>query len=68
MGNSAGASYQKPGGASPASVVSDAVLKIISTDKPETRYRVCKFAKLLVWMRNYLGDKTFDNIILSQVK
>ncbi len=54
-------------GSSKASVISDAVSKIVSTRKPKTRYRVGKFAKPMVWMRTYLGDEIFDKIVMSQM-
>ncbi|MBU3820977.1 SDR family NAD(P)-dependent oxidoreductase [Flavobacteriaceae bacterium XHP0103] len=54
-------------GSSKPSVISDAVVKIIHSKKPKTRYRVGKFAKPMVWMRTYLGDRLFDNIVMSQM-
>lgn len=54
-------------GSSQPSVISDAVSKIIKTQKPKTRYRVGKFAKPMVWMRTYLGDELFDKIVMSQM-
>lgn len=54
-------------GSSKPSVIADTVSKIISTNKPKTRYRVGKFAKPMVWMRVYLGDKLFDKIVMSQM-
>ena len=55
-------------GGSPTSVISKTILKIVNASKPQTRYRVGKLAKPLVWMRTYLGDKIFDKIITSQIK
>jgi short-subunit dehydrogenase len=54
--------------ASPTSVISKTILKIVNSPKPQTRYRVGKLAKPLVWMRTYLGDKIFDKLITSQIK
>lgn len=54
-------------GSSQPSVIANAVSKIISTNNPKTRYRVGKFAKPMVWMRTYLGDKLFDRIVMSQM-
>ena len=59
--------YEK-GAASPASVISNTILKIINSTKPKTRYRVGKWAKSLVWMRLYMGDRIFDRALMSQVK
>lgn len=68
MAKSTKKSYENPGSASPASVISKTISKIISSKKPKTRYRVGKFAKPLVWARIYLGDRIFDKAIMSQVK
>lgn len=53
---------------SPASVISRTVSKIVNATRPKTRYRVGKWAKPMVWMRIYLGDRLFDRIIMSRVK
>jgi len=53
---------------SPPSVIAKTVSKIINSKNPKTRYRAGKFAKMLVWMRIYLGDRLFDTIMLSQIK
>jgi len=60
--------YEKPNGSSPTSVITKTISKIVNSNKPKTRYRVGKFAKPMVWMRTYLGDRMFDKIIMSQVK
>lgn len=54
-------------GSSQPSVIANAVSNIISSANPKTRYRVGKFAKPMVWMRVYLGDKLFDKIVMSQM-
>lgn len=54
-------------GSSKADVIADTIVKIINTNNPNTRYRVGKFAKPMVWMRIYLGDKLFDKIVMSQM-
>lgn len=56
------------GGSSPSSVISNIVSNIIASKRPKTRYRVGKFAKPMVWIRLYLGDRIFDKVIMSQVK
>ncbi len=48
-------------------VISKTVTKIINSNNPKTRYRVGLWAKPMVWMRIYLGDKLFDKIVMSQV-
>ncbi len=54
-------------GSSKPSVIADTVNKIVSSKNPKTRYRVGKFAKPMVWMRTYLGDRLFDRIVMSQM-
>jgi NAD(P)-dependent dehydrogenase (short-subunit alcohol dehydrogenase family) len=54
-------------GSSQPTVISDAIVKIINSNNPKTRYRVGKFAKPMVWMRTNLGDKLFDKIVMSQM-
>lgn len=58
--------YDKGQGSKPA-VISETVSKIVNTASPKTRYRVGLWAKPMVWMRIYLGDKLFDKIVMSQV-
>ncbi len=54
-------------GSSKSSVIAETVSKIIASNNPKTRYRVGKFAKPMVWMRLYLGDRLFDKIVMSQM-
>lgn len=61
-------SYDKPNAASPASVISNTISKIIKANRPKTRYRVGKYAKPLVWMRVFLGDRIFDSVVMSTIK
>ena len=55
------------GQGSKSTVISKTVSKIILAKKPKTRYRVGLWAKPMVWMRIYLGDRLFDKIVMSQV-
>lgn len=55
------------GQGSKTSVISNTISKIVNEPKPKTRYRVGLWAKPMVWMRIYLGDKLFDKIVMSQV-
>lgn len=55
------------GQGSKAAVIANTVSKIVKTETPKTRYRVGLWAKPMVWMRIYLGDKLFDKIVMSQV-
>ena len=56
------------GQGSKTTIISKTVTKIVNSVKPKTRYRVRLWAKPMVWMRIYLGDKLFDKIVMSQVK
>lgn len=55
------------GQGSKATIISDTISHIVHTSKPKTRYRVGLWAKPMVWMRIYLGDKLFDKIVMSQI-
>lgn len=59
--------YEK-GQGSNVKVIADTMVKIVNASRPKTRYRVGYFAKPMVWMRIYLGDRLFDRIVMSQVK
>lgn len=58
--------YDKGQASSPV-VISQTISKIIQARRPKTRYRVGLWAKPMVWMRIYLGDRLFDKIVMSQV-
>ncbi|MFB9275481.1 oxidoreductase [Cohnella cellulosilytica] len=59
--------YRAGGGSSPA-VVANAVSRAIAARKPKIRYAVGKMAKPLIWLRKCVGDRTFDRLVMSQVK
>ncbi|MEM7593260.1 MAG: short-chain dehydrogenase/reductase, partial [Cyanobacteria bacterium P01_A01_bin.83] len=58
-------SYDEPGNACDPSVIAKVVSQAIKAKKPKTRYVAGKYAKLLVLMRKFLGDRLFDRIILN---
>lgn len=60
-------SYQNDGG-SPPSVIAAVVSKAVRSKNPRTRYAAGKMAKPILFMRKWLGDKTFDKAIMSQIK
>jgi short-subunit dehydrogenase len=60
--------YEKPGAASPASVIADTVSEIVRSNRPKTRYRVGKLAKPMVWVRLFLGDRIFDSAVMGIAK
>lgn len=45
-------------------VISDAILKIITSKKPKTRYAVGYMAKQVLWLRHLLSDRLFERIIV----
>ncbi|TPN83027.1 oxidoreductase [Aquimarina algicola] len=60
--------YNKTGGGSPSSVIAKLILKSIKARRPKTRYSAGKYAKPLLFIRKYFGDRFFDKVIMSQVK
>lgn len=56
------------GTGSDPSVIANVVSKAVASGKPDTRYAAGKFAKMLIRMRVWLGDRMFDRIILSQTR
>jgi NAD(P)-dependent dehydrogenase (short-subunit alcohol dehydrogenase family) len=60
------ASYEG-GDSSPASVIADVISKAIAARKPKTRYVAGKYAKPMIWMRKWLGDRMFDRLLMSRV-
>ena len=59
-------SYES-GGGSPASVIADVVSKAVGAQKPKTRYAAGKYAKLMIFIRKYFGDRVFDKVVMSQM-
>lgn len=59
-------SYQKGNGSTPEKVA-QLVAKVVQKEKPRSRYAVGKFAKPMIFLRTYLGDRLFDKIVMSQV-
>jgi short-subunit dehydrogenase len=55
------------GQGSKSEVIAITISKIVQSKTPKTRYRVGLWAKPMVWMRLYLGDRLFDKVIMSQV-
>ncbi|NKF25183.1 SDR family NAD(P)-dependent oxidoreductase [Pseudomonas sp. BGM005] len=61
------ASYS-PGRSSSPEVITDLVLQAIKARKPKTRYAAGKYAKLMMCVRKWLGDRVFDKLVLFTVK
>jgi NAD(P)-dependent dehydrogenase (short-subunit alcohol dehydrogenase family) len=49
------------------SVIANIVSKAVRADKPHTRYVVGKYAKPMIMMRHWLGDRMFDRVVMSQM-
>ncbi|CAM1358220.1 Short-chain dehydrogenase/reductase [Tenacibaculum sediminilitoris] len=62
---STGEMYEK-GQLSSPSVITNLIDKAVHSKKPKTRYVAGSFAKPLMFMRKYLGDRTFDKILMRQ--
>lgn len=50
------------------SVVADVVSKAIKARKPRTRYAVGKYARPMIMLRKWLGDRMFDRIVMSLMR
>ncbi len=55
--------YEGQGSLSPPSVIADVVSKAVASPRPKTRYVAGKYAKQLMFIRKYLGDRIFDRVI-----
>lgn len=60
------ASYGQNRGTNP-DIVASTVAKSVATARPRTRYAVGAYARPMIWMRQWLGDRMFDRIIKSQM-
>ncbi|MCY1366659.1 3-hydroxybutyrate dehydrogenase [compost metagenome] len=52
---------------SPPQVVADAIVRAVEADRPKTRYVAGKFARPLMFVRKYFGDRIYDRLIMSQL-
>lgn len=59
--------YDK-GKGSPASVISNLILKAIKSNKPKARYIGGLYAKPMLFIRRWFGDKLYEKAIMSQLK
>jgi len=60
-------SYEK-GGASDPKVIVDLVLRAVHAGKPKTRYAGGKYARPMMFIRKWFGDRVFDKMVLAAVK
>ena len=51
-----------------ADVIAKVVSKAIRASKPRTRYVAGAFAKPMIFIRKWFGDRMFDRMIMSQVR
>jgi hypothetical protein len=49
------------------SAIADIVSKAVKPDKPRTRSVASKYAKPMIMMRHWLGDRMFDRLVMSQM-
>jgi len=56
-------SADRPGRASPPSVVADAISRAVTAKRPRTRYAVGSQARLAVGARRALPDRVFDRVV-----
>ncbi|MDE1187099.1 MAG: oxidoreductase [Pantoea sp.] len=56
------------GKGSDPNLIAEVVSRAVNSSNPRTRYAAGKFAKMLIRMRVWLGDRLFDRIILSQTR
>ncbi len=59
-------SYGKGQGTDPK-VIADVVGEAVRSARPKTRYAAGKYAKLMIGMRKWFGDRAFDRLIKSQM-
>ena len=50
------------------SVIADVVSKAVSEARPRTRYVAGKYAKPMIKIREWFGDRMFDRVIMSQMR
>lgn len=58
----------KAGNSSDPGVITDLIVKAVKARRPKTRYAAGKYAKLMMFVRKWFGDRVFDKLILSTVK
>lgn len=67
VANATHESVQK-GDLSNVQVVVDMLLQAVHADTPKTRYVGGKYAKLMIFVRKWFGDRIFDKMVMSVVK
>ena len=57
----------RPGSGSPASAVADVIVRAITARRPRPRYVVGKFARPLIGLRKWFGDRVYDRVLMSRL-
>ena len=57
--------YDK-GQLSPPGVITNLIMKAVNSSKPKTRYVAGSFAKPMMFIRKYFGDRAFDSLLKRQ--
>ncbi len=57
------AKYHKPGHGSSPQLIADTVLKAITARRPRPRYVAGKYARSMMGVRKWLGDRVFDRLV-----
>ncbi len=55
------------GKASPPSLIAGVISKSLRTERPRIRYAAGKFARPVMALRRWFGDRIYDRVIMSQV-
>jgi len=55
------------GGGSPPSLIAGVISKALKARRPKTRYAAGKYAKPMIALRKWLGDRVFDWAVMSQL-
>lgn len=56
------------GALSDVQVVVDMLMKAVQASSPKTRYVGGKYAKLMIFVRKWFGDRVFDRMVMSVIK
>jgi hypothetical protein len=59
------ASYASEGGGTPPEVIARTIARAVRARRPKTRYVAGQFARPLMWLRKWFGDRVFDRVILA---
>lgn len=49
-------------------LIAEVVSTAVKSARPQTRYAAGKYAKMMIGVRKWLGDRIFDRLILSQMR